>query len=179
MYFSLWFECKKNWRRKMFSCFPAYRDNWLQICLMMFIMKSEKRPEKRDHAIGAIYASMIYMAPGLGSRIPDPKTAAKERGEKNLLFCGHRFHIIVLFYFLNAEEKNLSQFSKSLGLFTQKIVTKLSKIWTWDPGSGTRDPGSGIRKKPIPDPGSQIQGSKKHQIRNTGPRNAISAFSCS
>jgi hypothetical protein len=29
-------------------------------------------------------------------------------------------------------------------LFTQKFVTKLSKIWVWDPGSG---------KKPIPDPG--------------------------
>jgi hypothetical protein len=34
-------------------------------------------------------------------------------------------------------------------LFTQKFVTKLSKIWGWDPGSG---------KKPIPDPGSGSRG---------------------
>ncbi len=33
-----------------------------------------------------------------GSRIPDPKTATKERGEKILLsylFCSHKFHKIV------------------------------------------------------------------------------------
>jgi hypothetical protein len=43
-------------------------------------------------------------------------------------------------YFRNAEEKNLGKF---IELFTQKIATKLSKIWVWDAGSG---------KKPIPDP---------------------------
>jgi hypothetical protein len=37
-------------------------------------------------------------------------------------------------------------------LFTQKIVTMLSKIWVWDPGSG-------IRRKPIPDPGLRGQNS--------------------
>jgi hypothetical protein len=31
-------------------------------------------------------------------------------------------------------------------------------------GFGIRDLGSGIWKKPIPDPGSQIQGSKRHRI---------------
>ncbi len=29
-------------------------------------------------------------------------------------------------------------FSKNYRSFTQKIVTKLSKIWIWDPGSGSR-----------------------------------------
>jgi len=38
-------------------------------------------------------------------------------------------------------------------LFTHKIVTKLSKIWVWDPGSGIRDPGSGKNLFRIPDPG--------------------------
>jgi hypothetical protein len=49
-------------------------------------------------------------------------------------------------------------------VFTQKIVTKPSIIWVWDPESGIRDPGSGknlfripdpgVKKAPIPDPGS-------------------------
>jgi hypothetical protein len=40
-------------------------------------------------------------------------------------------------------------------LFTQKIVTKLSKIWVWDPGSGKnlfRIPDPGVKK--VPDPRS-------------------------
>jgi hypothetical protein len=68
--------------------------------------------------------------------------------------------LTVLFYFLYDEEKNLAQFPRIIEVFTQKIVTKPSKIWVWDPGSeirdprsGIRDPGSEIRKKPIPDPG--------------------------
>ncbi len=36
-------------------------------------------------------------------------------------------------------------------------------------GSGIRDPGSGIRKKPIPDPGSRIQGSKSTRSRIPDP----------
>jgi hypothetical protein len=58
-------------------------------------------------------------------RIPDPKTATKERGEKNLLshlFCSHKFHKIEnYFYFLNAEENNFSQFSKNYRTFYPKI----------------------------------------------------------
>ncbi len=37
--------------------------------------------------------------------------------------------------------------------FTQKIVTKLLKIWVWDPGSWVRDPGPGKNLFRIPDPG--------------------------
>ncbi len=29
-----------------------------------------------------------------------------------------------------------ANFQRIIELFTQKIVTKLSKIWVWDPGSG-------------------------------------------
>ncbi len=43
-------------------------------------------------------------------------------------------------------------------LFTLKVVTKLSKIWVWDPGSRIPDPGV----KKAPNPGSRIR------IRNTG-----------
>jgi hypothetical protein len=46
-----------------------------------------------------------------------------------------------------------ANFQRKMELFTQKIVTKLSKIWIWDPRSGILDPRSGIRRKPIPDPG--------------------------
>jgi hypothetical protein len=36
-----------------------------------------------------------------------------------------------------------ANFQRIIEPFAQKIVTKLSKIWVWDPGS---------EKKPIPDP---------------------------
>ncbi len=59
-------------------------------------------------------------------------------------------------------------------LFTQKVVTKLSKIWVWDPGSGIRDPGSGINLFRIPDPGSRGQKGpnpgSRIRIRNTGKK---------
>jgi hypothetical protein len=55
-----------------------------------------------------------------------------------------------------------ANFQRIIELFTQKIVTKLSKIWVWDPGSGKnpfRIPDPGVKK--APDPGSLIR------IRNT------------
>jgi hypothetical protein len=45
------------------------------------------------------------------------------------------------------KKKILPNLPRIIEVFTQKIVTKPSKIWVWDPRSG-------IRKKPIPDPGS-------------------------
>jgi hypothetical protein len=92
--------------------------------------------------------------PDLRSRIPDPKTATKERGK---FFChtfywSHKFH--KLFFFM-LKRKMWSNFQTIIELFPQKIVTKLSKIWVWDPGSeiGIRDPGSGKKLFRIPDPG--------------------------
>jgi hypothetical protein len=62
-------------------------------------------------------------------RIPDPKTATKERGKKNLLsnlfFVATNFTKLKIILFLNDEEKNVGQFSKNIELFTQKFVTKL------------------------------------------------------
>jgi hypothetical protein len=58
------------------------------------------------------------------SRIPDPKTAMKDRGEKKIVpisfFLRHKFHKIELFYFINVEEKNLGQFSKNYRNFYPK-----------------------------------------------------------
>jgi hypothetical protein len=42
------------------------------------------------------------------------------------------------------KKKIWANFQRIIELFTQKIVSKLTNIWVWDPGSG---------KKPIPDPG--------------------------
>jgi hypothetical protein len=57
------------------------------------------------------------------------------------------------------KKKIRANFQRIIELFTQKIVTKLSKIWVWDPRSGIRkksilDPGS--RGQKAPDPGSRI-----------------------
>jgi hypothetical protein len=63
------------------------------------------------------------------------------------------------------KKKIWANFQRIIKLFTQNIVTKLSKIWVWDPGSEIRDP-----EKPIPDPGSRGQKStgSRIRIRNTG-----------
>ncbi len=47
--------------------------------------------------------------------------------------------------------KNIwANFQRIIELFTKKIVKKLLKIWSWDPGSRIPDPG--VKKHPIPDP---------------------------
>ncbi len=60
------------------------------------------------------------------------------------------------------KKKIWSNFQRFIELFNQKIVSKFSKIWVWDPGSEIRDlektyPGSWIPDpgvKKAPDPGS-------------------------
>ncbi len=49
------------------------------------------------------------------------------------------------------KKKLWANFHRITELFTQKIVTKLSKIWVWDPGSEIRDPEKNLFR--IPDPG--------------------------
>jgi hypothetical protein len=51
------------------------------------------------------------------------------------------------------KKKIWANFQRIIELLTQKFVTKLSKIWVWDPTSG-------IRKKPILDPGFGSRGQK-------------------
>ncbi len=59
------------------------------------------------------------------------------------------------------KKKIWANFQRIIELFTQKIVTKLSKIWLWDPGSEIRDPEKTYS-------GSRIQGSKRHRIPDPG-----------
>jgi hypothetical protein len=86
-----------------------------------------------------------------GSRIQKQQ---QKRGVKKIFchtfLCSHKFHKIENYFSFEVLKKKIwANFQRIKELFTQKIVTKLSKIWLWDPGSG-------IRKKPIPDPGSRI-----------------------
>jgi hypothetical protein len=48
------------------------------------------------------------------------------------------------------KKKIWANFQRIIELFTQKIVKKLFKIWSWDPGSRTQ----GSKRHRIPDPGS-------------------------
>ncbi len=115
------------------------------------------------------------------SRIPDPKTATKQRGEKKLdvkpFYVATKFNKIVNYFSFEVVKKKIwANFQRIIELFTKKIVKKLFKIWSWHPGSGIRDPGSGIRKKPIPDPGSRGQKGtgSRIRIRNTGKKWLVS-----
>ncbi len=88
------------------------------------------------------------------SRVPDlgSKNRNKREGWKktscHTFFCSHKFHKIENYFIFEMLKKKIwAIFRRIIELFTQKIVTKLSKIGGWDSGSE-------IRKKPIPDPGS-------------------------
>ncbi len=63
------------------------------------------------------------------------------------------------------KKKIWANFQRIIELFTKKIVKKLLKIWSWDPGSEIRDSEKTYS-------GSRIQGSKstrsRIRIRNTG-----------
>ncbi len=102
---------------------------------------------------------LIFTHPG--SRIPDPKTATKERGEKkkfHTFLCDHKFHKNVNYFSFEVLKKKIgSNFQRIKELFTQKFASKFSKIWVRDPGSEIRDPEKTYS-------GSRIQGSKRHRI---------------
>jgi hypothetical protein len=66
------------------------------------------------------------------SRIPDPNTATKDRGEKYFLsnhFCSHKFHKTEYYFIFDMLKKKIwPNFPRIIEVFTQKIVTKPSKI---------------------------------------------------
>ncbi len=99
---------------------------------------------------------LIFTHPGSRIQKQQQKKGAKKIGCQNFT----NFTKLQLFYFFNAEKKNWSNFQKILELFTQKIVTTLSKIWVWDPGSGKNLFG-------IPCPGGQKGTGSRIRIRNT------------
>ncbi len=107
--------------------------------------------------------------PDHGSRISDPgsrnqkqqwKTLVKKNLSSYLFFGVLNFTKLNYFIFKMLKKKIWANFKKIIEFFTQKIVSKLSKIWVWDPGSA-------IRKKPIPDPGSRGQKGTGSRRRNT------------
>jgi hypothetical protein len=55
------------------------------------------------------------------------------------------------------KKKIWPNFLRIIEVFTQNVVTKPSKIWVWDPGSGKnllRIPDPGVKKAPDPGSGS-------------------------
>ncbi len=120
---------------------------------------------------------LIFIHPGSrisdpGSRIPDPgskNSNRRERWKKNCchtFLCSHKFHKFVIYFSFEVLKKKIwENFQRIIELFTQKIVKKLLKIWSWDPRSG-------IRQKPIPDPGSRGQKGtgSRIRIRNTAEK---------
>ncbi len=103
--------------------------------------------------------------------IPDPgsKNSNKREGWKKI--CCHTFFVATNFsklniiFFLIWQRKIWATFQRIIEVFTQIIVTKLSKIWVWDPGSGKS-------LFHIPDPRSMGQKGtgSRIRIRNTGKR---------
>ena len=127
-----------------------------------------------------IKGSFSIADPGCLSRIPDPDfypSRISDPGSKNsnkrerwkktschTFLCSHKFHKIVNYFSFEVLKKKIwVNFQRIIELFTQKIVSKLSKIWVWDPGSGKN-------LFRIPDPGSRGQKGtgSRIQIRNTG-----------
>ncbi len=107
-------------------------------------------------ATSVFYPSRIS---DLGSRIQ--KQQRKRRAKKIVLipfFGGANFTKLKIITFEMPKKKIWATFQRAIELFTQIIVTKLSKIRVWDPGSRIRDPGSRIRDPEKTCSGSRIQG---------------------
>jgi hypothetical protein len=87
------------------------------------------------------------------TRIPDSTTATKEK-RKNLssyLFCSPKYHKIKNYFIFEQVKTKIWA-----NLQMQKIATKLSKIWVWNPGKNL------FRLL--------NQGSKRHQIPGPDPQ---------
>jgi hypothetical protein len=100
---------------------------------------------------------LIFTHPG--SRIQKQQ---QKRGVKKIcchtFLCSHKFHKTENYFSFEVLKKKIwANFQKIIELSTQKIVSKFSKIWVWDPGSGKnlfRIPDPGVKKAPDPGSGS-------------------------
>ncbi len=64
------------------------------------------------------------------SWISNPGSKNRKKREGSYLFCSHKFHTIVNYFIFEMLKKNTwANFQRIVEHFTQKIVTKLSKIW--------------------------------------------------
>ncbi len=118
--------------------------------------------------------SWFLPIPDPGSRIPDPGSRIQKQQQKtgvknfflsnHTVFCSHKFHKTEYYFTFDMLKENIwPNFPRIFEVFTQKIVTKHSKIWV-------RDLGSGKNLFRIPDPGSRGQKGtgSRIRIRNTG-----------
>jgi hypothetical protein len=96
---------------------------------------------------------LIFTHPG--SRISDP--GSRILSYRTFLFSLKCHKIEHYFSFEVLKKKIWANFHRIIELFTQRIVTKLSKIWVRDPGSGknlSRIPDPGVKKASDPGSGS-------------------------
>jgi hypothetical protein len=104
----------------------------------------------------------------------------KDRGKKNFLsylfFGAINFTKLNYFIFQMLKKKMWANFQRIIELFTQKIVTTLSKIWVWDPGSEIRNPGFGKNLFRIPDPGVKKAPDPGSRIRNSGSYDSYDSY---
>ncbi len=98
-------------------------------------------PDWVNHSVadpGCLSRILIFTQPG----IPDlgSKNGNKREVWKKFVvipfFVATNLTNFKIILFLNCWRKKLASFQRITELFTQKFVTKLSKIWVWDPGSG-------------------------------------------
>jgi hypothetical protein len=106
---------------------------------------------------------LIFTHPG--SRIQKQQQKREVKKNCHTFLCSHKFHKIVNYFSFEVLKKKIwANFQRIIELFTKKLSKSSLKY-----GLGIRDPRSGIRKKPIPNPGSRIKGSKSTQSRIPDP----------
>ncbi len=94
---------------------------------------------------GCLSRILIFTHPG--SRISDPRSKNSNKRERwkklDVKPCSvaTKFNKIVNYFSFEVLKKKIwANFQRIIKLFTKKIVKKLFKIWSWDPGSEIRDP---------------------------------------
>ncbi len=108
---------------------------------------------------------LIFTHPGSRIQKQQQNREVKKKLDVKPFYVATKFNKIVNYFSFEVPKKKIwANFQRIIELFTKKIVNKLFKIWSWDPGSEIRknpfrDPDPGVKK--APDPGSRIR------IRNT------------
>ncbi len=160
--------------RKKTLDFPS---NWFvtSVCFL-YASAGSKSPLKGPvWRIRDVYpGSRILIFTHPGSRISEPgsKNSNKRQVWKfffcQTIFCSHNFHKTEYYLFLIFWRKKFGPIFQELLKFYPKNCHQALKNMCLR---------SRIRKKPIPDPGSRIQGSKRHRISDPGSGSAILVWS--